>query len=55
MLTATAELGLPVTLEVGLDILNGAFERPVDMVNKLSVYASATARTSKEAKRKNWV
>lgn len=41
-ITAAAELGLPIALEVGLDILNGKFKKTVGFINKPSVYASAT-------------
>ena len=39
-ITAT-DLGLPVALEVGLDVLNGAFKKTVGIVNSPSVYLSA--------------
>lgn len=34
-------MGLPIALEVGLDILNGKFKKTVGLINKPSVYASA--------------
>ncbi|KAL7911957.1 hypothetical protein GGI35DRAFT_492031 [Trichoderma velutinum] len=41
-LTATLELGLPIALEFGLNILNGKFKKTVSLINKPSIYASAT-------------
>ncbi len=40
-LTVSAEVGLPVSIEVGLDVLNGKFKKTVGLTNKPSVYAAA--------------
>lgn len=36
------ELGFPIALEVGIDVLNGKFKKTVGLVDKPSIYASAT-------------
>ncbi|KAJ4158394.1 uncharacterized protein LMH87_008921 [Akanthomyces muscarius] len=54
-LTAAVELGLPVTLEVGIDVLNGKFKKTVGLVNKPSVYASASVTNDPDAKCNNGV
>ncbi|KAH8896775.1 hypothetical protein GQ53DRAFT_760879 [Thozetella sp. PMI_491] len=38
---ATLELGLPIALECGLDVLNGKFKQTVALINKPSVYGIA--------------
>jgi hypothetical protein len=40
-ITATADLGLPIALEVGIDVLNGKFKKTVGLVNTPSVYLAA--------------
>lgn len=37
------QLGLPIAIEVGLDILNGKWKKSVGLVDKPGVYASASA------------
>ena len=44
-LTATLALGLPVSIEVGLDLLNGKFKKSIGLVEKPLVYVSASAAT----------
>ncbi|KAK3302880.1 uncharacterized protein B0T15DRAFT_559308 [Chaetomium strumarium] len=41
-LTASVELGLPITIEVGVEILNVKFKKTVGLTNKPSVYGMAT-------------
>ncbi|KAI1817053.1 hypothetical protein GGS20DRAFT_535201 [Poronia punctata] len=40
-LSATLELGLPIAIEVGLDVLNGKFKKSVGLINKPSIYGTA--------------
>lgn len=49
------ELGLPIALEVGLDVLNGKFKKTVALVDKPSVYASASVTTDQSANCQNGV
>ncbi|KAH8890636.1 hypothetical protein GQ53DRAFT_765831 [Thozetella sp. PMI_491] len=48
--TAALQLGLPIALEVGLDVLNGKFKATAGFVNTPMVYASATITTNEESK-----
>ncbi|KAJ5278653.1 hypothetical protein N7478_004025 [Penicillium angulare] len=41
--TLTGDLGIPMALEVGLDVLEGKFKKTVGLVNTPSVYVKATA------------
>lgn len=41
--TATADLGLPIALECGIDVLNGKFKTTVGLVNTPSLYLQAIA------------
>lgn len=41
--TATADLGLPIALECGIDVLNGKFKKTVGLIDTPSVYLQAIA------------
>ncbi|KAI0388747.1 hypothetical protein F5Y17DRAFT_180805 [Xylariaceae sp. FL0594] len=49
-LSATVELGLPIAIEVGLDVLNGLFKKTVSLVNKPSVYGTAAVNSGSACK-----
>lgn len=40
---ATGDLGLPFSLECGIDVLNGKFKKTIGVVNTPSVYVQAKA------------
>ena len=41
--TATGELGLPIALECGIDVLNGKFKKTVGIIDTPSIYLQAIA------------
>lgn len=41
--TATGDLGLPITIECGIDVLNGEFKKTVGLVDTPSIYMQAIA------------
>ncbi|KAH8881082.1 hypothetical protein GQ53DRAFT_773647 [Thozetella sp. PMI_491] len=49
---ATLEAGLPIAIELGLDVLNGKFKLTVGLEDKPSIYGSAKATVSSDEKTK---
>lgn len=41
--TATGDLGLPIALECGIDVLNGKFKKTVGLIDTPSIYMQAIA------------
>lgn len=49
-ITASADLGLPLAIEVGIDVLNGAFKKTVGMVDAPSIFIAAEYSKNEDKK-----
>ncbi|KAH8886458.1 hypothetical protein GQ53DRAFT_844965 [Thozetella sp. PMI_491] len=54
-ISSTVELGLPVALECGVNILNGKFKRTIGLVNNPAVYLKAKVANEEQARCKKGI